>query len=159
MLRTTFPTKILSRQLLFLLCKPTSKTFSPTKEDKRKKRTKKIYFQNNIQKAHCTMAFSWVQYFSVCCLGSRQYLTLLTGVFCCIVLHSHWFSDFWPEDRYRFFINFMLNTMNISLGYRLCIERAVIVVKELIRNKRASSHMFGYNPVSEALIPGQLEKG
>lgn len=45
MLRTTFPAKILSRELLFLICKPTSKILSPTKEDKRKKEQRKFIFR------------------------------------------------------------------------------------------------------------------
>lgn len=52
-------------------------------------------------------------------VGNGQYLTLLIGAFCCIVLDNRWFSDFWPKDRCRvfffFLVNFVLNTMNISL--------------------------------------------
>lgn len=96
-------------------------------------------------------------------VGNGQYLTLLIGAFCCIVLDNRWFSDFWPKDRCRvffFFGKFRIKYYeHFPLGYRSCIERAVVLVKELIWNKRASSCMFRYNPVLEALIPGQLEKG
>lgn len=62
------------------------------------------------------------------------------------------FFFFFGKFRIKYYEHF-------PLGYRSCIERAVVLVKELIWNKRASSCMFRYNPVLEALIPGQLEKG
>lgn len=57
-------------------------------------------------------------------------------------------------------MNFIVNTMNVSLlvtGHLL--KRAVVLIKELVRNKIDSCCTFRHYPILKGLIPGLLEKG
>lgn len=83
-------------------------------------------------------------------IEGREYLTLCVfSVWLFIPVGSLTFSQKTDTGFYEFHDH-------ISLGYRSCIERAVVLDKE---NKIASSSTFRHCRVLEGLIPGLLEKG
>jgi len=54
-------------------------------------------------------------------------------------------------------VNFIVNITRVSLGYRSFIERAAVLIKELVRNKIDSSYTFRHCPILKGLIPRLLE--
>lgn len=65
-------------------------------------------------------------FLSLCTVVEVGNITFLRGVSCFIILDTCWFSDLWP--------NCELNSKyheHFTLGYRLFIERAEVLMKEL----------------------------
>lgn len=59
-----------------------------------------------------------------------------------LILDACWFSDSWSKDRCRVCEFNSKYHDHFTLGYRSFIERAEVLIKELVRNKINSSFTF-----------------